>query len=441
MPTSTGQNRDAAHRLRAIAAGLAAAGLATRLHESPAELHLTATLHQSGQREIEVVVGEDGYTEFRYWASLDLPPGHAVATIVGALAAIVPALRFAPLADVARRPNDGVTSYDGAVTQRVGEGGMPGPQDHVVEQERSPDVARPREADQPRESRVQPTDLQARLERLPVGHPSSPYGDDGSRKPPPPDLAPYELPLPDELPPDAAQSDADLRAQNAGDVGLDGSSRREGRELTPERSRIADQALAKCHDAEGRGMDGSYGNYGLTPAMRRIEAQLDHGQLAADIEGFALKEPNRFKEKFARLIERYPGADPNELVSSIHDGVRYTFIFDFEHYTEGVEIGQERLTNAGYDHIETKPSWASEEYKGVNSQWRDPSTSVMFEVQFHTQESWDAKQKTHESYEKIQARGTSIEDVERLRAYQRAVSAEVRIPPGALPIQPYKKER
>src|SRR5262249_34058894 len=33
-------------------------------------------------------------------------------------------------------------------------------------------------------------------ERLPPGHPSSPYNDDGSRKPPPPDLSAYELPIP-----------------------------------------------------------------------------------------------------------------------------------------------------------------------------------------------------------------------------------------------------
>ena len=57
---------------------------------------------------------------------------------------------------------------------------------------------RPREADRAREAQPQQTDLSARLERLPVGHPSSPYRDDGTRKPSPPDLSEYELPLPDE---------------------------------------------------------------------------------------------------------------------------------------------------------------------------------------------------------------------------------------------------
>src|SRR5260370_27937588 len=90
--------------------------------------------------------------------------------------------------------------------------------------------------------------------------------------------------------------------------------------------------------------------------------------------------------------------------------------------------------------MEAKPSWDADQEKGLNSQWREPSSGVRFEVQFHTEESWDAKQKTHEAYEKIQEPGTSVEEVERLRAYQREISAEVRVPPGALEIEPYKKE-
>jgi hypothetical protein len=175
--------------------------------------------------------------------------------------------------------------------------------------------------------------------------------------------------------------------------------------------------------------------------MRRIETQLDHGHLVEDTEKYALKDPDRFKEKLARLIGRYPGTDPKALAASIPDGIRYTLMFDFDYYTEGVSAGHARLTDAGYERIETKPSWDSDQYKGVNSQWREKSSDVRFEVQFHTEESWDAKQKTHEAYEKIQAPGTSVEEIERLRAYQRQVSGEVRVPLGALEIEPYKKER
>src|SRR5215468_2303701 len=63
---------------------------------------------------------------------------------------------------------------------------------------REPDPVRPREPDpvRPREPDPVITELRERLERLPPAHPSSPYNDDGSRKPPPPDLSVYELPIP-----------------------------------------------------------------------------------------------------------------------------------------------------------------------------------------------------------------------------------------------------
>ena len=60
--------------------------------------------------------------------------------------------------------------------------------------------------------------------------------------------------------------------------------------------------------------------------MRRIEAQLDHGQVAPNTEEFALKEPDRYKEKLAKLITRFPGEAPEDLTKQIHDGVRYTFV-------------------------------------------------------------------------------------------------------------------
>ena len=309
---------------------------------------------------------------------------------------------------------------------------MPSPQDHLAGQGRPSDQSRPREADVPHETRVRPDDLQARLERLPINHPSSPYRDDGTRKPPPPDLSKYELPLPDET---------DLSVADEARTSPDGSWDWRGRKLNPERSLIADQIIARCRDKEGRNENGNYGDQGLTPAMRRLEAQLEHGNLVEGTEKFALKDPDRFKEKLAKLIDRFPDTDPNELTAGIPDGIRYTFILEFDHYTDTVEIGHTQLRDLGYERIETKPSWDSEEYKGVNSRWREPSAGVMFEVQFHTRESWGAKQETHAAYEKIEESGTSVEEVELLRAYQRRISAEVRVPSGALEIKPYKKEQ
>ncbi len=397
-------------------------------------------LRQPGQRKIEAVIDADGYTELRYWSSLNITPAQTVATITSAMALISAAAGFPDLVGLAGQTRRRLDGYDGAVTERVGESDMPGPRDHVAEQEHSPDPARPREPDHPREAPAQSAELQSRLERLPVGHPSSPYQGDGSRKPSPPDLAAYELPLPDELPSSTDQPNPHLPEGDAARVGPDGSWEWKGRHLTPEQSRIADQALAKCRDAEGRDADGNYGDHGLTPAMRRIEAQLDHGHLAEDTEKFTLKDPDRFKEKLADSIARNPDKSPAELADEIHDAVRYTFIFPVENYSDGLWDVHSKAEEQGYELEVRRNSWTKAEYKGINSRWLDSTSGQLFEIQFHTQASWDTKQQTHAAYARIADPRTPPSEVQRLRQYQSDASSRIEIPPGAPDIPDYRKQ-
>jgi hypothetical protein len=315
---------------------------------------------------------------------------------------------------------------------------MTGPQDRLTEQQTSADRVHPHAPD-----KVVP-ELVKRMERLPPGHPSSPYNADGTRKPPVPDTTSSELPIPgdpdyrpdascgpefdqlhamsDDADEDSSPVAPDRESPSEGkpQTGADGSWRWHGHELPPYVCQIADTLADRCREAEGRDADGKYGERGLTPAMYRIEAQLDHGHLVDKTEEYALKSADRLKEKLSTLIAR--------------------FIFDFEHYTESVALAQAKISEAGYERIETKPGWHGDEYKGVNSQWADAASGLRFEVQFHTQESWDAKQITHDAYENINALSTPIEEKERLRAYQRVVSSGIRTPPGALDIPAYKKD-
>jgi hypothetical protein len=421
-----------AMRLREIAAGLSGIGLATHLHRTRAGTDLTATLRRIGHRDIQVIVDEDGYTELRYWASLSTTPAAAVAAIGEALAAIIASDSLADRVGQAVRH---IAGYDGAVTERAEGSGMPGPQDHLAEQGRMPDQARPYAADNPHDAQVRPDDLQARLERLPLNHPSSPYRDDGSRKPLPPDLTQYELPLPDD--PDSP-ADPDLPDQPR--TAPDGSWDWKGRHLTPHESRSGDEVLAASRAAEGRDSNGDYGENGLTPAMRRIEAQLDHGHLVQDTEKFALKDPDRFKEKLADAIARNPDKSCLEVANEIHDAIRYTFIFSKEAYSDGLWDTQGKIEAAGYELEVRRNSWSSEEYKGVNSRWFDSDSGRRFEIQFHTQESWDAKQQTHHAYERIKDPRTPPAEVRGLREYQRHISQAVEIPLGAQQIPEYRKE-
>ena len=312
---------------------------------------------------------------------------------------------------------------------------MPGPHDHLAEQGQIPDQARLRSPDDPHDARVRLDDLQARLERLPLNHPSSPYRDDGSRKPGPLDIAKYELPLPDE-----ADSPADPDLSDHPRIAPDGSWDWKGYHLTPEQARAADQGLAQLREAEGRDADGNHGEHGLTPAMRRVEAQLDCGSLVEDTEKHGLKEPDRFKERLAGLIRGEPDKSVEQHVGEIHDGVRYTFVSDGKDYVRTVSQATAILEESGFEIGVRKNNWANAEYKGVNTRWWDHEGRCRFEIQFHTHESWQVKQATHGAYIRIQDTTTPPDERERLRAYQREMSSTLVLPPGWEGITDYRRE-
>ena len=67
---------------------------------------------------------------------------------------------------------------------------MPGPSDHLTDNQLPPDPVRSREPDHV------DAGLRDRMERLPLGHPSSPYNDDGTHRPPEPNQSDREYPIP-----------------------------------------------------------------------------------------------------------------------------------------------------------------------------------------------------------------------------------------------------
>jgi hypothetical protein len=236
----------------------------------------------------------------------------------------------------------------------------------------------------------------------------------------------------------ATDSDARPARGDAPRTTDDGGWEWKGLRLGPDANRVADDAIAARRSAEGRDGAGNYGEHGITPAMRRIEAALEHGSLVPDTEKFALKSPDRFKEKLAKAIGVEPDRAPSEISAEIHDGIRYTFSFEAKNYASGVEDARHRLSDYGYELIAFKPSWDSDEYKGINSQWMERGSGLRFEVQFHTPESWEAKQSTHEAYVKIESPTTPPAERAQLRDYQREISASVPVPPGALEFFPFK---
>jgi hypothetical protein len=176
----------------------------------------------------------------------------------------------------------------------------------------------------------------------------------------------------------------------------------------------------------------------ITPAMHRIEAEAPDRHLAG--LDHRLKDPDRLKEKVADNI-LYKGRTPEEALGNVKDAIRFTFVYPQERYSAGVLADCERLQASGFERFDRVNSWPEEHYKGINSRWRESDSGQLFEVQFHTRASFEAKQLTHGAYERLRSPVTSDVEREELDDFQRAVCAKIPIPPGATDIEDYRPEK
>jgi len=175
--------------------------------------------------------------------------------------------------------------------------------------------------------------------------------------------------------------------------------------------------------------------------MRRIEAE-DPERHLVGLE-YRLKGEDRLKEKVADELEARPGLTSTQALSSVPDAVRFTFRYSEERYASGVRADLARLASEGFELAKPlKNAWSTDQYKGINAQWREPETGQRFEVQFHTRASFEAKQLSHGAYELIRNPQTPEHELGELEDFQREVCGEVPTPPGATEIDDRpRKER
>lgn len=191
------------------------------------------------------------------------------------------------------------------------------------------------------------------------------------------------------------------------------------------RAYAIDEAYEKVRDIE-RGT--------VTPAMKRIEAE-DLERHLAGLE-FRLKGRDRLAEKADFDVQK-KGATVDQAIANVKDAIRYTFCYRDDAYTEGVYADCDRLSDTGFELVERRNSWDKEQYKGINSRWRVPVDGQLFELQFHTQASLDAKEETHWAYEKLRACVPTPAEQRELENYQKRITARVPIPPDAQDIPDY----
>jgi hypothetical protein len=325
------------------------------------------------------------------------------------------------------------------------------------------------------------TALQQRLTRLADGHPSSPNNEDGSPKPPIADLREFEsAPEDDEH---AEPGHAEAEHAEPGDADAE-RAEAEHAESEPERGDDSGsegwqaalprlQQLWERHieywpakqrseversdDEPGswRGDAGRYLNYEenlvTEHALDRVskaepEVSRTMKAVEADVPGarlvglqYCLKGEDRFKEKVAEELRAKPDRSIGQIGDNLPDAVRYTYQIEANRYVDGYRDVCQELGQNGYEMEFSRNSWDSAQYRGINTRWRTPAGQLV-EVQFHTLESFSAKQLTHQAYERIRSPAASDLERDELYAFQGEVAAQVAVPEGAPAIPDYRKK-
>ena len=171
----------------------------------------------------------------------------------------------------------------------------------------------------------------------------------------------------------------------------------------------------------------------ITPAMRALESE-DPDRHLTGLEHH-LKGTERLKEKVAAELEARPGCHAGQALSSVPDAIRFTLCYSEERYIAGVAGALERLTACGFELAKPpRNSWDSDQYKGINTQWREPETGQLFEVQFHTQASLRPSSLAMPHTSESGILSTSAAELDELEDFQRKVCAKIPIPPGSTEI-------
>jgi hypothetical protein len=169
----------------------------------------------------------------------------------------------------------------------------------------------------------------------------------------------------------------------------------------------------------------------VTPILLDLERRIADSRLVG--LDSRLKTVPSLCDKFLRFAAKFKDEPVDVTARRYSDSVRYTVCIPFDGYVEGTADAMRSLAAAGYEPTgEFNNTWGCDSYRGVNSLWKDPDSGVVFEVQFHTPESFWAKQDgTHDIYEEQRRvdtpRGRKLE----LQAMQDDIFKAVPIPPGA----------
>ena len=148
----------------------------------------------------------------------------------------------------------------------------------------------------------------------------------------------------------------------------------------------------------------------------------DFKQIEAKIKGtklygfeFRLKTYDSLNRKIENDAKKYikNGFNYDEAIklaaNNIHDVNRYTYILDDKNFVDTYNKVQKELLNKNYKLFKCKNSLGdmNSTYRGINNQYILNGEYV--EIQFHTKQSIEVKEKNHKLYEKVRIGSTPVE--------------------------------
>lgn len=148
------------------------------------------------------------------------------------------------------------------------------------------------------------------------------------------------------------------------------------------------------------------------------------------------KNSERVVEKVYGFIQ--DGDDVTAAVARVEDALRFTYVIvDEENYLAKITEYLQELEREGCCVYEFLNFWGNEFYQGINVLLE--YKGVKFEVQFHTQNSYEIKEgHTREPYIVARNRFSDPEMVAKANVLRKYYNSQVRVPQGAIGFQ-YKR--
>lgn len=121
------------------------------------------------------------------------------------------------------------------------------------------------------------------------------------------------------------------------------------------------------------------------------------------------------------------------------DALRYTVLLATERYTAAVKAAMARFAEKGMEANELKNFWpGGDNYQGINDVFqiavsKSPSGKMLFEIQFHTPESFESKMNSHKFYETFRSSNDPMLKLTNWKALC-AAAKKVPLPDGVLQI-------